>query len=98
MKLVRWELTLNMKTKNIPLRTCIVTKEKLDKRDLLRIVLNKEGELFIDESGKQNGRGAYIKKDLEVLDKLKKNNLLEKHFKVKVDDKIYEEIEEIIKN
>ena len=57
-----------MKTRKIPLRTCVVTGEKLDKRDLLRIVKNKEGEVRVDLTGKMNGRGAYIKRDVKVLD------------------------------
>ena len=50
-----------MKVRKIPYRTCSVTLEKLDKKDLLRIVRNKEGEVFVDLTGKKNGRGAYIK-------------------------------------
>ena len=51
-----------MKVKKIPYRTCAVTGEKLEKKDLLRIVRNKEKEVFVDLTGKKNGRGAYIKK------------------------------------
>ena len=51
------------KTRKIPLRKSVVSGEVIDKRDLLRIVKNKEGEIFIDPTGKQNGRGAYIKLD-----------------------------------
>jgi len=61
-----------MKTKKIPLRTCVVTKENLPKKDLLRIVRTPEGEVKADETGKLNGRGAYIKKDLEVLEQARK--------------------------
>ena len=56
-----------MKQKKIPLRTCVVTREKLEKKDLLRIVKNNEGKVFVDESGKANGRGAYIKKYIDTL-------------------------------
>ena len=59
-----------MKEKKIPLRTCVVTKEQLPKKDLLRIVRDKEYNVLVDETGKVNGRGAYIKKDLEVLQNL----------------------------
>ena len=52
-----------MKVKKIPLRTCIITKEKLPKRELLRIVRTPEGNVVPDETGKINGHGAYIKKD-----------------------------------
>ena len=67
-----------MKTRKIPLRTCVVTKEQLPKQELLRIVRTKEGEILVDETGKLNGRGAYIKKDIEVLEKAIKSHALEK--------------------
>ncbi|MGL4607818.1 MAG: YlxR family protein, partial [Eubacteriaceae bacterium] len=46
--------------KKIPQRTCIICHSKFDKKDLLRIVLNKEGEIFYDPTGKANGRGTYL--------------------------------------
>ena len=57
-----------MKVKKIPLRTCVITREKLPKKDLLRIVRTPEGNVLVDETGKMNGRGAYIKKDIQVLE------------------------------
>ena len=86
-----------MKTRKIPLRTCIVTKEKLEKKDLIRIVKNNSGEVFVDLTGKQNGRGAYIKKDIEVLNKVKKNKILDRHLETIIPESVYEELEEIIK-
>ena len=53
-----------MKKRKIPMRTCVVTLEKLPKQELIRIVKNKEGEIFVDPTSKANGRGVYIKKDL----------------------------------
>ena len=85
-----------MKVKKIPLRTCVVTKENLDKRLLLRIVRNKEGQVFVDETGKMNGRGAYLKKDLDVLEKAIKSKALEKKLEVKINDEVYDEIRKII--
>ena len=85
-----------MKTRKIPLRTCVVTKEQLPKKDLLRIVRTPEHDIIIDETGKANGRGAYIKKDLEVLEKAKKSNILEKKLECKIEDSVYEEIRKII--
>ena len=58
--------------KKIPMRTCVVTHTKADKRDLLRIVRTKEGNVLVDITGKLNGKGAYILKDLTVLEKAKK--------------------------
>ncbi len=86
-----------MKTRKIPLRTCVVTKEKLEKKDLIRIVKNKNNEIFIDEKGKANGRGAYIKRDIDVLNKAKESKILDRHLETKVPNEIYEELENIIK-
>ena len=61
-----------MKVKKVPLRTCVITKESLPKQELLRIVRTPEMEVKVDETGKLNGRGAYIKKSLVVLEKAKK--------------------------
>ena len=85
-------------TRKIPLRKSVVSGEVIDKRDLLRIVKNKEGEIFIDPTGKKNGRGAYIKKDLDVLAKAIKTKVLEKHLETPIDNTIYEEMKEIIEN
>ena len=87
-----------MKVKKIPERTCVVTREKFPKKELLRIVRTPEGTVEIDLVGKKNGRGAYIKKDLEVLKIAKKNKILEHHLEVSIDDSVYEEIENVIKN
>ena len=62
--------------KKVPMRKCIVTGEILEKNQLIRVVRNKEGEVFIDPTGKMNGRGAYLKKDLEVIKKCQKNKTL----------------------
>ena len=86
-----------MKVRKIPLRTCVITKEKLPKKDLLRIVRTPEGEVKIDETGKLNGRGAYIKKDIAILEKIKKSDVLQKKLECNIEESVYEEIEKIIK-
>lgn len=86
-----------MKVKKIPMRSCVITREKCEKRELLRIVKDKDGVVSVDLTGKMNGRGAYIKKDLEVLEKAKKTKALEKHLETSIPDSIYESIEKIIK-
>ena len=58
-----------MKIKKIPMRSCVVTREKLPKQELVRVVRTPEGEVIVDLTGKANGRGAYLKKDLSVLDR-----------------------------
>ena len=85
-----------MKVKKIPLRTCVITKEQLPKQELLRIVRTPVGEVKVDETGKLNGRGAYIKKDIEVLNKAQKSNILAKRLECNIDDSVYEEIKKII--
>jgi len=84
--------------KKIPLRRCVVTKEQLPKKELLRIVKDKDGNVSIDLIGKANGRGAYIKKDLEVLKLAKDKKILDRALEVHIEDTLYDEIEEIIKN
>ncbi len=81
------------KTRKIPQRKCIVCGSLKDKKDLLRIVNNKEEGILIDESGKVNGRGAYVCKDEACLKGLRKSNKLNQAFKMKIDDDIYEELE-----
>lgn len=85
-----------MKVRKIPERTCVVTREKYPKMELLRIVRTPDGNVEVDLTGKKNGRGAYIKKDLSVLELAKKNKALEKHLETKIEDNVYEEIKEII--
>ncbi len=85
-----------MKNVKIPMRTCIVTKEKYPKKELIRIVKNKEGMVFIDLSGKQNGKGVYLKKDKEVFMKAYKNRVLDKALETNVDDSIYLELNKLI--
>ena len=84
--------------KKIPLRRCVVTKEQLPKKELLRIVRDKDGNVSIDLIGKANGRGAYIKKDLEVLKLAKDKKILDRALEVHIEDTLYDEIEKIIKN
>ena len=83
-----------MKVKKIPLRTCVVTREKLPKNDLLRIVRTPNGEVVVDESGKMNGRGAYIKKDVQVLEQAKKKKILERHLECMIEESVYDDIRE----
>ena len=86
-----------MKNKKIPLRTCIVTKEVLPKQKLFRIVINKEKEVSIDLTGKQNGRGVYLKKDISVINKAKDLKLLDKKLEVKIEEKLYEDLINLMK-
>ena len=86
-----------MKVKKIPMRSCVVTNERLPKQELLRIVKTPEGEVKPDLTGKLNGRGSYIKKDEATLDKAIKSKALERHLECKIEDSVYEEIRNIVK-
>ena len=83
--------------KKIPMRTCVITKEKLPKKELIRIVRNKDGEVFVDESGKLNGKGVYLKLDESVIEKARTGKVLNKYLEVDVSDAIYEELINLIK-
>ena len=87
-----------MKNRKIPMRSCVVTKEKLPKQELLRIVRTTDNLVVADVTGKINGRGAYIKKDIDVLDKAIKNKILERHLETTISNEVYEEIRNIIEN
>jgi len=80
------------------LRTCVVTKEKVEKKDLIRVVRTPEGNVIIDLKGKANGRGAYLKLDKDVINKARKTKILDKHLEVNVPDTIYTELEELLNN
>lgn len=81
-----------MKTKKIPMRTCVITREKLEKKDLFRIVRTPDGNIIIDESLKANGRGAYLKKDVDVINQAKKSKMLERHLEMPIPEEIYIEL------
>ena len=78
--------------KKIPMRSCVITGEKLPKKDLIRVVRTPEGTVIVDESGKANGRGAYLKRDIETFEKAEKTKILNKRLEVEVPSSIYEEL------
>lgn len=80
-----------MKNKKIPMRMCVLTKEKLPKKELIRIV-SFQGVISVDITGKQNGKGCYLKKDVSVIEEARKKKILNHIFETEVDDSIYEEI------
>ncbi|MBQ9182086.1 MAG: YlxR family protein [Bacilli bacterium] len=85
-----------MKVKKIPMRTCVVTREKLPKQELVRVVRMPDGNIVIDLTGKKNGRGAYLKKDINVFEKAKKNKTLDKMLEVEIPDNIFDELKNIL--
>ena len=88
---------MSRKKRKVPLRKCVVTKQMLPKQELIRIVRNKQGEVTIDLTGKLNGRGAYLSKDLAVIEQAQESNILRSHLQVPIDDTIYTQLKEIVK-
>ena len=86
-----------MKTRKMPMRTCVITQEKCLKKDLVRIVRTPDNDVVIDKEGKQNGHGAYLQLKMEVIEKAKNNKALEKALEIEIPDSIYEELENILK-
>lgn len=82
--------------KKIPMRTCVVSREKCEKRDLIRIVRAPEGMVEIDETGKKNGKGAYLKLELDIINKARKTKVLDRVLEVEVPENIYEQLIQLI--
>lgn len=82
--------------KKIPQRSCMGCNEKKDKKELIRIVKNKEGIINIDKTGKLEGRGAYICDSIECLEKVIKTKRLERVLETKIDDEIYDKLRGVI--
>lgn len=82
--------------KKIPQRTCIGCNSKKDKKDLIRVVKNKDGVISVDLTGKKEGRGVYICKTEECLNKAIKNKKMSRAFEMEIDEKIYENLKEFI--
>ncbi|WP_379669125.1 RNase P modulator RnpM [Pueribacillus sp. YX66] len=85
-----------VKKRKIPLRKCVVTQEMKPKKELFRIVRSPEGDIFIDETGKRSGRGAYVSKDEKVIKLAKEKNSLSSHLKANVSASIYDELLELV--
>ncbi len=86
-----------MKQRKIPMRTCIVTKEKCEKKDLIRIVKTPEGNIVVDLTGKMNGRGAYLKKEKEVFKIAEQKKVLDRVLETSIPAQLFEELNELVK-
>ena len=82
--------------KKQPQRTCMGCNQKKDKKELIRIVKNKNNEISVDRTGKKQGRGAYICDDVNCLEKLIKSKRLERVFEMSISDEIYESLRGVI--
>lgn len=85
-----------MKPKKIPLRQCLGCMEMRPKKELIRVVKNKEGEVSLDLAGKKPGRGAYIDKNIQCLEKAFKSKRLNKNLETNISEEIYQSMRELI--
>ena len=83
-----------MADKKVPMRTCIACRTEKPKKELIRIVKSKDGEFFVDRTGKMNGRGAYLCEDPACAHKIIKKKLLKPAFGVDVPDEVYAKLSE----
>lgn len=84
-----------MKTKKVPMRMCVLTHEKLPKKELLRIVII-DNKIVGDLTGKLNGKGCYLKKDKEIIEEARKKKVLNHIFNMDVSDDVYENLKELV--
>ncbi|MDO5650477.1 MAG: YlxR family protein [Gallicola sp.] len=78
--------------RKVPMRKCIVSQEMYPKKELVRVVKTKEDEVFLDPTGRQNGRGAYIALEPELALKAKKERTFDRAFGIKISDEFYDEL------
>ncbi len=87
-----------MKQKKIPMRKCILSQEMKPKKDMIRVVRSKEGDMSVDPHGKANGRGAYVSKDLQIVEAARGKKRLEQFFDASTEEMtpIYDEVIRLI--
>ena len=81
--------------RKIPMRKCVATGESLPKKELIRIVRTPDGNVEIDETGKKNGRGAYLKRSIEALEVTKKKKALARSLECEIPQELYEELQKL---
>lgn len=82
--------------KKIPMRKCVVTQEQCPKKELIRVCRTPEMKVVIDLSGKTNGRGAYLKKDLETIDLAQKRKALSRALECEVPAELFDELRALV--
>lgn len=87
-----------MKVKKIPLRMCTGCMEMKPKRELIRVVKSPEGEVSVDLTGKKSGRGAYVCKNEECLEKAFKAKRLSRNLDTQISEEVYNKLREEINN
>lgn len=85
-----------MKKKKVPVRKCIACNESRPKKELVRVVRNKEGDVDVDSTGKMNGRGAYICSDAKCLEKAMKKKSLARALEIEIPKQVYEKLAKVI--
>ncbi|MFT8871327.1 MAG: YlxR family protein [Sporolactobacillus sp.] len=80
------------KQRKVPMRQCVACQQSFDKRDLFRIVRSPEGDVCLDPTGKKNGRGAYLSKSRECIEKARARHMLSRHLDAEVPDSVFEEM------
>ncbi|WP_080146376.1 RNase P modulator RnpM [Marinilactibacillus piezotolerans] len=85
-----------MRQRKIPMRKCVASNEMKPKKEMVRVVRDKEGTVSIDPTGKKNGRGAYISLDPELVKKAQQKQVLNQALNTKVDEAFYEELQEYV--
>ncbi len=86
-----------MKQRKIPMRTCVITKDKCEKKELIRVVRTPQKNVIVDETGKLNGKGAYLKRDLDVINKAQQNKILDRVLEVEVQEEVYENLRKLVR-
>ena len=82
--------------KKIPLRKCVATGEMFPKKEMIRIVRSKEGEVSVDLTGKKSGRGAYVSKTKQAVEIAKKRKVLDNQLETKIPESIFDELLTVI--
>ena len=82
-----------MQGKKVPMRMCTGCGEMKPKRELVRVVKNSEGEISLDLTGKAQGRGAYVCRSIDCLKKARKSRRIERSFKCRIPDELYDKME-----
>ncbi len=84
--------------RSIPIRKCTGCNEMKPKKELVRVVRSPDGNIFLDLTGKKAGRGAYVCRDIECLEKARKAKRFEKAFSCEIPSEVFERMEEELKN
>ncbi|MFO8069907.1 MAG: YlxR family RNase P modulator [Alkalibacterium sp.] len=85
-----------MQKRKIPMRKCVVSREMKPKKEMVRIVRSKDGDVSVDPTGKKNGRGAYISLDTALVKEAKDKKIFNQTLNAQVDDSFYDDLMEYI--